>query len=93
MTMRILDLAPAGNTDYLALITLQAKGYELTENLTAPLELIAEAEKERRRFRGSSWLEVLGLVTLWEMRGDDWQLRDDEPQPDETLDQLRQITE
>lgn len=85
MTQRILDLVPAGSTDYLALLALMAKGYELLEDLSVEPDLIAVAEKDQRRFRGSSWMEVLGLITLLELRGDQWRLRDDEPQPDETL--------
>jgi hypothetical protein len=82
-----LNLVAAGNTDYLAVITLLEKGYDLTEKSSSS-EYGAEAFKDGRLFAGSSWLQVLGLVALWEVRGDNWQLRDDEPQPDDVLEDL-----
>ena len=82
MNSKQLALGSAANTDYLATIALLEKGYELTEEEDPSDEWCCIANLEERTFRGSSFLEVLGLITLWESRGDDWQLRDDEPQPD-----------
>jgi hypothetical protein len=37
------------------------------------------AEKEGRQFVAKSPLVLLGLVALWESRGDEWQKKADEP--------------
>ena len=38
-----------------------------------------QAENERGIFSATSPVELLGLVAMWEARGDDWQCRQDEP--------------
>jgi hypothetical protein len=84
-----LTLTGAGNTDYLAQLILEAKGYELILDYHLPKHVhefsdiagtscYAVALKDQRKFFGENFLEVLGLVTLWENRGDDWMLKDDE---------------
>lgn len=81
----ILALRSMGNTDYLALIILIEKGYAIWQEPDAKPDVLAGAELEGRRFWGRSWLELLGLVTMWEVRGDNWQLRECDLQPEDIL--------
>lgn len=71
----------AGNTHNPALLALKAKGYELflgffpEEDEKSPWypEMPCwEAYKEGRLFSATTPVELLGLVALWETRGDNW---------------------
>ncbi len=77
MSENQVSMTAAGNTDYLALSILDSMGFELFQEERAVRfdEDVCFAEKDSRRFWGSSWIEVLGLVRIWEIRGDDWQLQ------------------
>lgn len=80
-----MKISIAGNTAAPALFALRAKGYVVTLSYWRqddPDESggdIAEyaAEKDRRVFCANSPEELLGLVAMWEMRGDDWRRRTD----------------
>jgi hypothetical protein len=62
----------AGNTAAPALYALRAKGYAVTLSC-APLDGAEyAAEKEGRLFSATTAEELLGLVAMWEVRGDDW---------------------
>jgi hypothetical protein len=80
--MRVkLQMADAMNTYNAALLVLQDKGYRLW------LEPSDENEEEYGRWHAErdgrvfvAWdpLRLLGLVAIWEHRGDDWRQRKDE---------------
>jgi hypothetical protein len=66
------SLVAAGNTANPALLVLKAKGYELQVEQEGDEATIYMARKDGREFLGYSAAELLGLVTLWENLGDDW---------------------
>ena len=78
MTIRI-----AGNTWNPCLLALRAKGYSLRfwfikigEN---EYHSNIDAEKDGRCFSATTGPELLGLVAMWEVRGDDWKTKTTEP--------------
>jgi hypothetical protein len=77
-----LYLHTAGNTVVPCLQVLIAKGYAVSHYF---LDLGGEekrpqwaAEKDNRLFAAEGLEELLGLVAMWEVRGDDWRLKDGE---------------
>ncbi|BCJ73266.1 hypothetical protein CS0771_28100 [Catellatospora sp. IY07-71] len=66
----------AGNTAGPALFALRAKGYtvELSYVRAEPGEYAPEyaAAKDGLLFSADTAEELLGLVAMWEVRGDDW---------------------
>jgi hypothetical protein len=84
-----LYLHTAGNTPIPCLQALVAKGYTVTHYF---LDLGGEqkrpqwaAEKDSRLFIAERLEEVLGLVAMWDVRGDDWRLQEGEEALYETL--------
>jgi hypothetical protein len=84
----------AGNTYGPALLALRAKGYRVwleymevndPRNPWYPHMPDYQAEKEGAYFSATSPVELLGLVAMWEVRGDDWQSHPGEPR---ILDEL-----
>ena len=81
---RNLTIRIAGNTQNPALNTLREKGYKLWIEPDDPNEEESEfidwnAEKNGRYFSATDPVELLGLVAMWEFRGDDWQHKTEEP--------------
>lgn len=74
-------IAEAMNTYNPALAVLRAKGFDVwhNPNIDGSPGQSWYTRKGRRRFVASDPLCLLGLVAMWEQRGDDWQLREDEP--------------
>ena len=76
-TFRLSEVHDVGNV---AIITLREKGYRVWwEASERPSADDWWAEKEGRKFVARSPLALLGLVALWESRGDQWQKKPDEP--------------
>lgn len=75
----IFSLRIAGNTQTPALLVLEGKGYSLTVEAHEDESLSWNAVKDGRYFSATDPVELLGLVTLWEVRGEDWQMRVGEP--------------
>ncbi|HVG17607.1 MAG TPA: hypothetical protein VNI02_01035 [Blastocatellia bacterium] len=70
-TFRLTELQQVSNV---AAITLREKGYRVWwEASERPSADDWWAEKDGREFVASSPLGLLGLVALWERRGDEWQ--------------------
>ncbi len=73
----------AGNTENPCLLALRAKGYKLTLSFTKDREgnyrQEIDAELNGRTFSATTAAELLGLVAMWEVRGDDWKTKKDEP--------------
>jgi hypothetical protein len=65
------SLVSSGNTNNPCLIVLRQKGYELWLEKGEDQTLWC-ARKDEHRFLAYSGPELLGLVTLWEHFGDDW---------------------
>jgi hypothetical protein len=84
----------AGNTQIPALLALRAKGYRVWLEYTTeddprsswyPYMPDYQAEIEGAYFSATSPVELLGLVAMWETRGDDWKFKRGEPDIDEEL--------
>lgn len=78
-----LYIANAGNTVIPCLQAIAAKGYTVDHYFLgeAPGEWDHPqwvAEKDQRIFFADSPNELLGLIAMWEVRGDDWQIKDGE---------------
>ena len=74
-----LSIRIAGNTMNVCLLVLRDKGYELSCWQKKPDEPHQwDAEKDGRAFSADSPEALLGLVAMWESRGDDWHMKSDE---------------
>jgi hypothetical protein len=78
----------AGNTEIPSLLALRAKGYRVwleyakvndPRNPWYPYMPDYQAENEMAYFSATSPVELLGLVAMWETRGDDWKFKKTEP--------------
>jgi hypothetical protein len=85
----------AGNTEIPALLALRAKGYRVWLEYTKvddptnpwhPYMPDYQAQSEFGYFSATSAVELLGLVAMWETRGDDWKYKPGQ-EPD-ILDEL-----
>ena len=85
LTFRLSEIHDVNNV---AIITLSERGYRVWwEASERPSADDWWAEKDGREFVAKSPLGLLGLVALWESRGDEWQKRPEEP---ELLEQLKE---
>ncbi len=78
-----LGIRIAGNTLIPSLQALVARGYSVKHYFLgdAPDDWDHpqwDAEKDGRHFSATSPVELLGLIAMWETRGDDWQIKDGE---------------
>jgi hypothetical protein len=70
-----ISIGIAGNTILPTLLAIKTKGYKITQSYTeidGELEATFLAEKENCRFSANNPEELLGLIAMWEVRGDDW---------------------
>ena len=88
---RAVNIAVAGNTYIPCLLALRAKGYALRQEylkLSGPdggYQSWYYAERGHARFIADNPIELLGLVAMWEARGDDWMLKPGEAAIDDEL--------
>jgi hypothetical protein len=84
----------AGNTQIPALLALRAKGYRVwldylkfddPKDPWHPCQPDYQAETEGAYFSATSAVELLGLVAMWEVRGDNWRLKPGEGDIDDEL--------
>ena len=84
----------AGNTGLPCLLALRAKGYRVwrdyhrlggPEVANPDYQLDYQAECEGGYFSATTPEELLGLVAMWEVRGDDWRLKPGEGAIDDEL--------
>jgi hypothetical protein len=69
----------AGNTVVPAHLALQARGYAVWREEPVPGgEATWFAEDARRRFAAEDPVALLGLVAMFDIRGDDWAATDEE---------------
>lgn len=73
----------AGNTVAPALSAIRKKGYEVEMYFLGETpgewgDSQWDAVKDGRRFSATSAVELLGLIAMWEVRGDDWRQNDEE---------------
>ena len=80
---RLLAIGSAGNTWNPCLLALRAKGYTLkfwfTKSSEKDYQQHINAEKDGRFFCATDPAELLGLVAMWEIRGDNWKTKPGEP--------------
>lgn len=77
---RSLCIRIAGNTAIPCLQAIVAKGYAVTHYFlgSKPGDWDRpqwDAEKDGRLFSATGLEELLGLIAMWEVRGDDWRLK------------------
>lgn len=84
----------AGNTETPALLALRAKGFRVwleydkindPKNPYYPYMPDYQAEKDEAFFSATTPVELLGLVAMWEVRGDDWRFKCGETDIDKEL--------
>jgi len=78
----------AGNTEIPVLLALRAKGYRVwleyhrdddPKSPWHPYMPDYQAQSDLAYFSATSAEELLGLVAMWETRGDDWKFKPGEP--------------
>lgn len=57
---------------------IEAKGYAISLHPGETEVTVWDAEKDGRLFSADSAEALLGLIVMWEQRGDDWYVNDDE---------------
>lgn len=92
---KAIRVRAGSNTETPALLALRVKGYRLwmervriddPQSKFYPIRVEFHAEANGSRFTADSATELLGLVALWETRGDNWTVRPGEPN---VLEELR----
>ncbi len=74
-----MKIAAAGNTEIPAYLALLAKGLDVSKiPNSAGLDEEWIASDGQRQFIATGLVEVLGLVALVDLRGEDWRASDDE---------------
>ena len=72
-----LKIRIAGNTEIPCFSAIKAKGYKVTVTAYQDSDYYDWcAEKDNRLFSATSPVELLGLIAMWEVRGDKWRLKD-----------------
>lgn len=91
---RRVCIGVAGNTQGPAPLALRAKGFRVWLEYTKvsdpkspwhPYLPRYQAERDGAYFSATTAVELLGLVAMWETRGNDWRLKRGEP---DLLDEL-----
>ena len=77
---KMIGVRIAGNTMIPCLQAIAAKGYTVSHYFlgSKPGDWDHpqwEAEKDGREFSATSVEELLGLIAMWEVRGDDWMIK------------------
>ena len=76
----------AGNTKIPCFSAIKAKGYKVTLTNYKDSEYSDwNAEKDNRLFSATDLVELLGLIAMWEVRGDSWRAKDN-AHPNDDLD-------
>lgn len=66
------------NTQLPTLLAIKAKGFTITTFYTErdgkidKTDVVYDADKENCRFSANNPEQLLGLIAMWEIRGDDW---------------------
>ncbi|QHM70986.1 hypothetical protein [Mixta intestinalis] len=82
--MKEFVLRIAGNTEAPCYFTIKSKGYsvgmwsKLTNANGDDCRWTVEARKGNYIFSASNMQQLLGLISMWEVRGDNWRLSEDE---------------
>jgi hypothetical protein len=76
--MKKVRIAAAGNVEIPAYLTLREKGYEVRWERKKEGEELWFAEKDGCEFVAEGPIELLGVVSLYEIRGENWKATDQE---------------
>ena len=58
------------------------------------MDIAWDAEKDNRLFSATNPMELLGLIAMWEIRGDTWRPKDrDDPMDDTDFEEYRKLLE
>ncbi len=76
--MAKLRIAAAGNTEIPAYLALRAKGYSVRWERRKEQTEFWYAEKDGREFVAEGPIELLGIVSMFEVRGNNWEATDKE---------------
>ncbi len=71
-------ICAAGNTVVPSYLALKSKGYDVQPMSPGQDDETWWAEMDGMRFQADNVIELLGLVTMYEIRGVNWQAADDE---------------
>jgi hypothetical protein len=75
----MVTIADAGNVMVPAFLALRAKGYRVSRTVANEGGLeFWHAERQSERYTAADTLALLGLVALYETRGDEWRAQDSE---------------
>ncbi|PSB58930.1 hypothetical protein [Chamaesiphon polymorphus] len=95
-----VHIRTAGNTRLPALLALQAKGFRVwleyvkidnPKDYWHPYMPDYQAEKNGNYFSATNAVELLGLVAMWEVRGNDWKFKNGEPDIHDELMELAKV--
>jgi hypothetical protein len=67
----MINIVHVGNTEYPAMFALKGKGYKLVARGYGDRPHIT-ATKDGNAFHASNAVSLLGLISMWEERGDNW---------------------
>lgn len=74
-----IHIADVGNVFTPAYLALKQKGFTVSwRNVNDPEQELWFAEDDTRSFVASGPVELLGLIAMHEVRGDNWQAEDEE---------------
>ncbi len=71
-------IANAGNTEVPCFLAIKSLGYEFSRTNAGTANEFWIAEKDGKRFVASNQLELLGLIYMRLLRGNDWKAQDKE---------------
>jgi hypothetical protein len=88
-----ISIRIAGNTCIPALLALRVKGYRVwldyhqtsTDVANPSYQSDYQAEQDGAYFSATTPEELLGLVAMWEVRGDEWRFK---PEDDDIYDEV-----
>lgn len=72
------NITAAGNTEVPAYLTLRKLGFRIDRRIQENGDEVWCAENENGSYSAPSPLEVLGIYTMRQVRGDNWKAEDEE---------------
>ena len=67
-----INVVAAGSTMYPILFAIRSKGYKVTAAIIDEDESRWHASKDGNTFHAQCPEELLAIIAMWEVRGDDW---------------------
>ncbi len=76
--MKKVNISAAGNVETPAYLSLLNSGYSVRKEMLNEQRDTWIAEKDGNRFTADGPIELLGVVKVYEIRGDNWKATDEE---------------